>query len=91
MPAKFNLGKLVSTPGVLAVLQEAGQSPMCFLARHVQGDWGSVVAHDQAANDQALIVGERLLSAYTTAKGIKLWIITEHDRSVTTILLPSEY
>ena len=88
---RFSLGQLVATPGALAALTEAGQSPQVFIARHLLGDWGDCCAEDRAANDEALIHGERLLSAYCTAKGTKLWIITEADRSSTCILLPEEY
>lgn len=88
---KFSLGKLVATPGALAALRESGQRPWDFMVRHMAGDWGEVDAEDKAANDLALMDGSRLLSAYTTTKGQKLWIITEADRSVTTILLPSDY
>ena len=87
----FSLGQIVSTPGALQALETAGHTGSEFLVRHIQGDWGNVCGDDKQANDQALIDGERLLSAYETSKGIKLWIITEADRSVTTILLPSEY
>ena len=86
---KFSLGQILATPGALAALQESGQTPQFFLARHVRGDWGEVCAEDKLLNDQALVDGSRLLSAYTTLKGTKLWIITEADRSATTILLPS--
>jgi hypothetical protein len=86
--SKFELGQLVSTPGALAL---DGQFLVDSLARHVQGDWGDVCDEDKASNDAALEAGERLLSAYTTKGGVKLWIITEWDRSVTTCLLPSEY
>ncbi len=88
---KFPLGQLVATPGALRVLQEAGQSPAEFLARHVQGDYGEVCEEDRRANDEALVSGERLLSAYRTRKGEKLWVITEADRSSTCVLLPQEY
>ena len=88
---KFSLGKLVATPGALAALRESSQRPWDFMVRHMAGDWGEVDAEDKAANDLALMDGSRLLSAYTTTKGQKLWIITEADRSVTTILLPSDY
>ncbi len=91
MPARFPLGQVVATPGALAVLTEAGQSPSEFLCRHVNGDWGDVDAEDQLANEDALLNGERLLSAYRTHRGDRLWIITEADRSVTTLLLPDEY
>ena len=89
--AKFALGQIVSTPSALEAMQESGQTPQFFLDRHVAGDWGQVDAEDWQLNDEAVKEGTRLLSAYTTLKGRKLWIITEHDRSSTTILLPSDY
>jgi hypothetical protein len=61
------------------------------LQRHVTGDWGELCPEDIEANEQALLNGARLLSAYRSAKGVKFWIITEWDRSVTTILLPEDY
>jgi hypothetical protein len=88
---KFRLGKLVNTPGALAALTEAGQSPMEFVARHLQGDWGECSAEDRRANEDALRNGYRLFSVYKTAKGVKIWIITEADRSSTCVLLPEEY
>ena len=91
MKTPIPLGKLAATPGALEALQEAGQSPLDFLSRHAAGDWGEVSAEDKALNDQALRDGERLLSAYRTAKDKKVWVLTEADRSVTTILLPEEY
>ncbi len=88
---KFPLGQTVVTPGALKVMLSSGESPSKFLARHANGDWGDVCAEDKAFNDEALITGSRLMSAYTTANGTKIWIITEADRSTTTILLPEEY
>ena len=88
---KFPLGQTVATPGALEALQQAGQSPAEFLARHVSGDWGQLCADDMRANEEALVNGERILSAYKTNQGVKLWIITEADRSSTCILLPEEY
>lgn len=93
---RFSLGQLVATPGALEALQESGQSPMDFILRHVRGDWGLVDDEDKMANDQALLDGSRLLSAYKTLKGTKLWVITEATddqgrRAATTILLPDEY
>ena len=88
---KFPLGQLVATPGALQALQEAGQSPAFFLDKHISGDWGEVCAEDKRLNDEALVSGERLLSAYRTLRGVKIWIITEADRSSTCCLLPSEY
>ena len=88
---KFALGKLVATPGALEVLAEAEQTPIEFIARHIRGDWGEVCEEDKQANEDALQHGERLLSAYHTKKGVKLWVITEADRSSTCLLLPEEY
>jgi hypothetical protein len=88
---KFRLGQLVSTPGALAALEESKQSPLDFVSRHASGDWGEVNKSDQKANEDGLRDGERILSAYRTAKGERLWIITEADRSSTCVLLPSEY
>ena len=89
--ARFPLGRIVATPGALAALEEAGESPGTFLKRHVTGDWGEVDEHDRQENEFSVAHGFRLLSAYTVTNGTKLWIITEADRSATTILLPSEY
>ena len=87
----FDLGQVVATPGALETFQEAGQSPVEFLSRHVRGDWGVVDEHDQQANDDALQDGSRILSAYVLTTGVKIWIITEADRSSTCCLLPEEY
>jgi hypothetical protein len=81
----------VATPGALEALAESGQSPAVFLVRHAGGDWGLVDEEDRLLNDEALRDGSRLLSAYETVRGVKLWVITEADRSATTILLPDEY
>ena len=88
---RFALGRLVATPGVLAVLVEAGHNPTEFIARHQNCDWGECDAEDQQANADALVHGARLLSVYRTAKNVKIWVITEADRSSTCILLPDEY
>ena len=87
----FSLGHLVATPGALEALAEAGQEPILFLKRHITGDWGDCDAEDAAANDLALKDDARIFSVYHTAKGTKIWVITEADRSSTCILLPSEY
>ena len=89
--AKFALGQIVATPGAIEAMQESGQSPEFFLQRHASGDWGQVDQEDWQLNDEAVKEGTRLLSAYMTLKGRKLWVITEWDRSATTILLPEEY
>ena len=93
---KFSLGRLLATPGSLEALEKSGQSPTELLTKHVRGDWGIVDEEDKAANDQSLIDGSRILSAYLTSKGEKLWVITEAcddrgHRAATTILLPEEY
>ena len=87
----FPLGQIVATPGALAALERAQQPPTCFLARHVSGDWGELEPADVAENQYSIAHGFRLLSSYQTNAGEKLWIITEADRSATTLLLPEEY
>lgn len=87
----FPLGKVVATPGALELLDDLHLSPLLFLVRHVIGDWGDLDAEDQQANQAALVHGYRLLSSYRLDEGHKLWLITEADRSVTTLLLPEEY
>lgn len=88
---KFPLGQLVATPGALRALEDAHQHPMDFILRHQAGDWGEVPEEDTAENERSLTRGWRLLSAYRTANHVRIWIITEADRSATTILLPEEY
>ncbi len=88
---KFPLGQLVATPGALEAIAEAGQTPAFFLDKHSSGDWGEVCDEDKRLNDQALVDGSRLLSAYRTLKGVRIWVITEADRSSTCCLLPEEY
>ena len=87
--ARLRLGRLFTTPGVLE--RVAGDAVLAALGRHVRGDWGDVDAEDRAANDRALEEGTRVLSSYRDAAGVKFWVITEADRSSTTVLLPSEY
>jgi hypothetical protein len=87
----FPLGSLVATPGALQAIADSGQTPLDFLARHARGDWGEVSKGDGKLNDQAVKDGDRIFSAYKTHKGVKLWVITEADRSSTCILLPEEY
>ena len=87
----FSLGQVVATPGALAALEEAEQGPEEFLVRHVTGDWGLVPEEDRRENDYSVANGLRILSSYETHLGVKFWIITEHDRSVTIFLLPMEY
>lgn len=85
----FALGRTVITRGALEKLPN--KAVLCGIARHTQGDWGDLCAEDKQANDDALQHGARLLSAFHTDDGQKFWIITEADRSVTTVLLPEEY
>ena len=87
----FELGQIVATPGALAALKKAGQQPGEFLTRHVHREWGDLDDEDRKENEYSLEHGFRLLSAYKTNAGDRLWIITEADRSVTTLLLPEEY
>lgn len=87
----FSLGQLLSTPGALAALAEAGVGPGELLGRHVSGDWGNLDEEDKVLNDQALTDDTRILSAYILSTGTKVWIVSEADRSATTILLPHEY
>ena len=87
----FSLGQVVATPGGLTALQKAGQQPQEFLERHLQGDWGDLCEEDRRENQFSLERGFRLLSSYRTLADVKLYVITEADRSVTTLLLPEEY
>src|SRR5438034_8824104 len=87
----FALGQTYVTPGAEEALMIAGQTGIEFLRRHMSNDWGELSDEDVRENELSLEKGFRLLSAYRTAKGQKLWIITEADRSATTILLPDEY
>ncbi len=83
-------GRVVATPGALEVLTEAGEDPLRCLTRHASGDWGELDAHDRRENERSLKHGWRILSSYPVG-GKTVWVITEADRSVTTILLPEEY
>jgi len=88
---KFEPGRIVATPGALDAMEEAGDNPASFLARHLAGDWGELDAEDARENEFSLANGFRLLSAYRLRNGVKIWVITEADRSATTFLLPEEY
>ena len=88
--AAFELGQIVATPGALAALKKARQQAGEFLTRHVNRGWGDLPDEDRKENEYSLD-GFRLLSAYRTNAGDRLWIITEADRSLTTLLLPEEY
>ena len=90
MTAPLPLGKVVATPGALKLLSEVGKCSFDLLARHATGDWGNLCSFDQRQNEIALRDGYRVFSAYDITAG-RVWIITEADRSITTILLPEEY
>ncbi|HZQ47953.1 MAG TPA: hypothetical protein VFC07_13125 [Verrucomicrobiae bacterium] len=87
--AKFRIGRIVSTPQALKVLSH--EDILAGITRHQAGDWGEVSQADREANDRALIHGTRLLSVYRSGKGVKFRIVTEGDRSATTVLLPEDY
>jgi hypothetical protein len=88
----FPTGQLVMTAGVDELVRHGQLNPSSYLRRHISGDWGDLDDCDWRQNDAALLSGEdRLFSSYQVAPDLKLWIITEWDRSVTTLLLPSEY
>jgi hypothetical protein len=86
MAQKVELGRLLATPDALSALAESGQSPAEFLQRHAAQDWGELCEEDRRLNDLALVQGDRLLSSYRTKKNIVIWVLTESDRSATTIL-----
>ena len=87
----FPLGQQVMTVGARDALQQANQDPMALLKRHQHGDWGQLDPADAAENLRSVKAGSRILSSYPLPTGEKIWIITEWDRSVSTLLLPSEY
>ena len=87
----FPLGQLVATPGALEALKAAGQRPEEFLNRHIVGDWGEVPPEDAQENELSVKQGFRILSVYTLSTGVKIQVISEADRSVTTLLLLDEY
>ena len=87
----FPLGKVVATPGAMALLEALNTSPLEYLVRHVIGDWGELDAEDRQANDAALVHGTRIVSSYRLQGEHRIWLITEADHSATTFLLPEEY
>jgi hypothetical protein len=91
MRALFPLGQVVATPGALHALEAADVPGTDYLQRHVSGDWGDLCAEDVAENRRSLERGFRILSSYRLPTDVRLWVITEADRSVTTLLLPEEY
>ena len=89
MSQHFSLGQTVITPGAMDCLD--ANDVYAALRRHARGDWGEVCAEDKAENELSLKEGFRLLSSYSDRNGTKFWIITEADRSITTVLLPEDY
>ena len=103
--ARFTLGQVLATPGALALLEKHGVSTAALIIRHLEGSWGDVCAEDAETNEMAIKYGNRIMSVYrlvdaqrivSTPKASRIdlptvWVITESDRSVTTLLLPSEY
>lgn len=87
----FPLGNIYLTVGAREALEESNQQPLEFLSRHQSGDWGDLCEDDKKENELSVKESFRILSSYRTSKGEKLWIITESDRSSSTILLPEEY
>ena len=89
---RFALGRVVMTRGIHALVTTGQVNPIPLLRRHVSGDWGDMSEPDKRQNDCAVRGGDdRIMSSYKLSESLKIWIITEWDRSVTTILLPSEY
>jgi hypothetical protein len=88
---RFPLGRILATPGALDALKKAGESPLRLLKRHVHGEFGNLHQDDLRANELAIRRGMRVLSAYVLSTEERVWVITEADRSATTILLPEEY
>jgi len=88
---RLSLGQLVATPAAVAALAAAGVSAFLLLNRHARSDWGDVCEEDRQQNERAVTTGERVLSSYRLGNGQRVWILTEADRTVTTVLLPDEY
>lgn len=96
MRPKFHPGKVSGTPLAIKAVRDAGQEPAFFLDKHVTGDWGTVSEDDKRANEDALMSGDRIVSAYRTLKGEKIWIVTEAKnadgvRPTTTVMVPEDY
>jgi hypothetical protein len=87
----FPVGQIVATPGALALLDRANRTPIEFLSRHLRGDWGDLCPEDKTENELSLKHGFRLMSSYRVTENENVWVITEADRAITTLLLPSEY
>jgi len=91
MMSKFAFGHVVHTPAAVSLLAKHAVNMAALLKRHGNGDWGDLGDDDKKENDFAVSSGDQILSSYEVAAGSKVWIVTEGDRSVTTVLLPSDY
>lgn len=89
--SKFDFGRVVATTTLANYCEKKGFSMLPYLIRHANGDWDDVCKEDWKSNDEALKNGERLLSEYKLPDGRRIWIITEWDRSATTLLFPEDY
>ena len=89
--SRFSLGAVLATPGAVACLEKCGVDAAVLLARHQAGDWGDLSPEDALENERSVGRGLRILSSYPMSAGRRIWIITEADRSATTLLLPEEY
>jgi hypothetical protein len=90
MKVPLPLGRVLATPGAIKLLLEAGEHPFDYLARHATGGWGDLCEHDRKENERSLEHGWRIVSSYSVGEKC-IWVITEADRSITTILLPEDY
>lgn len=88
---ELSLGRVVATPGALAVLEKVGVEVAELLSRHQRGDWGDVSPEDFVQNETAMVEAMTILSIYTLPTGERVWVLTAWDRSLTTVLLPSDY
>lgn len=88
---RLTLGRLFATPAALDALRAANLSVGDLLTRHLRGDWGELTKDDREQNELALEAGLRVLSCYSLNENVRVWVITEWDRSVTTVLLPDKY
>ncbi|NKA93526.1 plasmid related protein [Ralstonia solanacearum] len=91
LPPRLRLGQLLATPAAVAALSVAGVSVFKLLNRHARGDWGDLSEENHQQNNLAAMSGQRVLSSYLLSTGQKVWVVTEWDRSMTTVLLPDDY
>lgn len=89
--SKFHLGEIISTTQLFVYCEKNRFALFSYLARYANGDWGDVCKEDWKSNDEALKNGLRLISEYKLPDGRRIWIITEWDRSATTLLFPEDY